>query len=50
MANFNEHALELSIIELLQNKDYIHQTGNYYINNPKCMYYDSLLSPSIQWW
>ncbi len=28
MANFNEHALELSIIELLQNKDYIHQTGS----------------------
>lgn len=27
MANFNEHALELSIIELLQNKGYIHQTG-----------------------
>ena len=24
---FNEHALELSIIELLQNKGYIHQTG-----------------------
>ena len=28
MANFNEHALELSIIELLQNKGYIHQTGS----------------------
>lgn len=28
MANFNEHTLELSIIELLQNKGYIHQTGN----------------------
>lgn len=28
MANFNEHALELSIIELLQNKEYIHQTGS----------------------
>ncbi len=26
--SFNEHALELSIIELLQNKDYIHQTGS----------------------
>lgn len=26
--SFNEHALELSIIELLQNKGYIHQTGN----------------------
>ena len=25
---FNEHALELSIIELLQNKGYIHQTGS----------------------
>lgn len=25
--SFNEHALELSIIELLQNKGYIHQTG-----------------------
>jgi len=28
MANFNEHALELSIIELLQNKGHIHQTGS----------------------
>ena len=28
MANFNEHALERSIIELLQNKGYIHQTGS----------------------
>ena len=28
MANFNERALELSIIELLQNKGYIHQTGS----------------------
>lgn len=28
MANFNEYALELSIIELLQNKGYIHQTGS----------------------
>ena len=28
MANFNEHALELSIIELLRNKGYIHQTGS----------------------
>ena len=28
MANFNEHALELSIIELLQSKGYIHQTGS----------------------
>ena len=28
MANFNEHVLELSIIELLQNKGYIHQTGS----------------------
>ena len=28
MANFNEHALELSIIELLQNKGYTHQTGS----------------------
>lgn len=28
MGNFNEHALELSIIELLQNKGYIHQTEN----------------------
>ena len=28
MGNFNEHALELSIIELLQNKGYIHQTGS----------------------
>lgn len=28
MANFNEHVLEMSIIELLQNKDYIHQTGS----------------------
>lgn len=28
MANFNEHTLELSIIELLQNKGYIHQTGS----------------------
>lgn len=28
MANFNEHALELSIIDLLQNKGYIHQTGS----------------------
>lgn len=28
MANFNEHALELSIMELLQNKGYIHQTGS----------------------
>ena len=26
--SFNEHALELSIIELLQNKGYIHQTGS----------------------
>lgn len=26
--SFNEHALELSIIELLQNKGYIHQIGN----------------------
>ncbi len=26
--SFNERALELSIIELLQNKDYIHQTGS----------------------
>ena len=25
---FNEHTLELSIIELLQNKGYIHQTGS----------------------
>lgn len=46
--SFNEHILGLSIIELLQNKDYIHQTGNYYINNPKRMYYDSLLLPIIQ--
>ena len=28
MANFNEHALELSIMELLHNKGYIHQTGS----------------------
>lgn len=28
MMVFNEHALELSIIELLQNKGYIHQTGS----------------------
>ena len=28
MANFNEHALELSIIELLQNKGYTHQSGS----------------------
>ncbi|MCM1048492.1 MAG: type I restriction endonuclease subunit R [Clostridiales bacterium] len=28
MTNFNEHALEQSIIELLQNKGYIHQAGN----------------------
>ena len=28
MANFNEHALELSIIDLLQNKGYIHQSGS----------------------
>lgn len=28
MADFNEHALEQSIIELLQNKGYIHQTGS----------------------
>lgn len=26
--SFNEHALELSIIELLQNKGYVHQIGN----------------------
>ena len=26
--SFNEHALEMSIIELLQNKSYIHQTGS----------------------
>lgn len=26
--SFNEHALELSIIELLQSKGYIHQTGS----------------------
>ena len=26
--SFNEHALELSIIELLQNKGYIHQIGS----------------------
>ena len=26
--SFNEHALELSIIELLQNKGYRHQTGS----------------------
>ncbi len=26
--SFNEHALEMSIIELLQNKGYIHQTGS----------------------
>lgn len=26
--SFNEHALELSIIELLQNKGYLHQTGS----------------------
>ena len=26
--SFNEHTLELSIIELLQNKGYIHQSGN----------------------
>ena len=26
--SFNEHALERSIIELLQNKGYIHQTGS----------------------
>ena len=26
--SFNEHALELSIIQLLQNKGYIHQTGS----------------------
>ena len=28
MSVFNEHALELSIIELLQNKGYTHQTGS----------------------
>ena len=28
MVNFNEHALEMSIIELLQSKGYIHQTGS----------------------
>ena len=26
--SFNEHVLERSIIELLQNKGYIHQTGS----------------------
>ena len=28
MANFNEHALEMSIMKLLQDKGYTHQTGN----------------------
>ena len=28
MANFNEHALEMSIMKLLEDKGYTHQTGN----------------------
>ena len=34
---FNEHALELFIIELLQNKGYIHQTENEKLCWRKCL-------------